>query len=41
VFNRADFQRMLTLPEEVKRWSMTTQSERLVKIDAKIVWRCR
>jgi hypothetical protein len=41
VFDRADFQRMLALPEEAKRWSMTTQRERLAKIDAKIVWRCR
>jgi Transposase DDE domain group 1 len=36
-YNLANFLRTLALPEEVKRWSMTTLRDRLVKVGAKIV----
>jgi hypothetical protein len=36
-YNLANFLRTLALPEEVKRWSLTTLRNRLVKIGAKIV----
>lgn len=36
-YNLANFLRALALPEEAKRWSMTTLRDRLVKIGAKIV----
>src|SRR3954452_16818243 len=36
-YNLADFLRTLTLPDEVKHWSLTTLRDRLVKIGAKIV----
>jgi hypothetical protein len=36
-YNLANFLRTLTLPAEVKQWSLTTLRDRLVKIGAKIV----
>lgn len=36
-YNLANFLCTLALPEQVKRWSMTTLRDRLVKIGAKIV----
>jgi hypothetical protein len=36
-YNLANFLRTLTLPDEVKHWSLTTLRDRLVKIGAKIV----
>jgi hypothetical protein len=36
-YNLANFLRTLTLPEDVKHWSLTTLRERLVKIGARIV----
>jgi hypothetical protein len=36
-YNLANFLRTLTLPEEIKHWSLTTLRQRLAKIGAKIV----
>jgi hypothetical protein len=36
-YNLANFLRTLALPEAIKRWSLTTPRNRLVKIGAKIV----
>jgi hypothetical protein len=36
-YSLANFLRTLALPEEVKRWSLTTLRQRLVKIGALIV----
>jgi hypothetical protein len=36
-YNLANFLRTLTLPDDVKHWSLTTLRDRLVKIGAKIV----
>ena len=36
-YNLANFMRVLALPKEVERWSLTTFREKLVKIGAKVV----
>jgi hypothetical protein len=36
-YNLANFLRTLALPQEVEQWSLTTLSEKLVKIGARIV----
>src|SRR5215207_322609 len=36
-YNLANFMRTLTLPDEVRQWSLTTLRERLVKIGARVV----
>lgn len=40
-YNLANFMRRRALPEPVKHWSLTTLSERLVKIGAKVVRHAR
>lgn len=39
--NRANFLRTLALPDEVKRWSLTTLREKVVKIGAKVIAHAR
>jgi hypothetical protein len=36
-YNLANFVRRLALPQSIRRWSMTTLRENLVKIGAKVV----
>jgi hypothetical protein len=36
-YNPANFFRMLVLPDEVERWSLTTLRERVVKTGAKVI----
>jgi hypothetical protein len=36
-YNLANFHRQLVLPKSIKRWTLTTLREKLVKIGAKVV----
>jgi hypothetical protein len=40
-YNMANFFRILVLPDEVERWSLTTLREKLVKIGAKVIAHAR
>ena len=40
-YNLGNFPRQLVLPREIKRWTLTTAREKLIKIGAKIVRHAR
>ena len=40
-YNLGNFLRQLVLPREIKRWTLTTTREKLIKIGAKIVRHAR
>ena len=40
-YNLANFLRTLALPEEIKRWSLTSHCEKIVKIGAKVIAHAR